>query len=35
MVNRQFWLKRIEDACKRRSVVWLSGVRRVGKTWQK
>ena len=32
MVNRQFWLKRIEDAWKRRSVVWLSGVRRVGKT---
>ena len=32
MVNRQFWLKRIEDAWKRRLVVWLSGVRRVGKT---
>ena len=32
MVKRQFWLNRIETAWKRRSVVWLSGVRRVGKT---
>ena len=32
MVNRQFWLNRIETAWERRSVVWLSGVRRVGKT---
>ena len=32
MVDRQFWRDRIENAWKRRSVVWLSGVRRVGKT---
>ncbi|RKU09956.1 ATPase [Candidatus Poribacteria bacterium] len=32
MVDRQFWRNRIETAWKRRSVVWLSGVRRVGKT---
>ncbi len=32
MVKRRFWLARIEQAWQRRSVVWLSGVRRVGKT---
>ena len=32
MINRQFWHNRIETAWERRSVVWLSGVRRVGKT---
>jgi len=32
MIRREYWLKRIEDAWSRRSVVWLSGVRRVGKT---
>ena len=32
MVDRQFWRDRIETAWERRSVVWLSGVRRVGKT---
>ena len=32
MVKRQFWLNRIEIAWERRSVIWLSGVRRVGKT---
>ena len=32
MVQRQFWLSQIETAWQRRSVVWLSGVRRVGKT---
>ena len=32
MVDRQFWRNRIETAWKHRSVVWLSGVRRVGKT---
>ena len=30
--KRQFWLQYIEDSWKRRSVLWLSGVRRVGKT---
>ena len=33
MVQRQFWLSQIETAWQRRSVVWLSGVRRVGKTF--
>jgi predicted AAA+ superfamily ATPase len=32
MVQRRFWLEQIEQAWKRRSVVWLSGVRRAGKT---
>ena len=32
MVHRKFWQKQLEDAWKRRSIVWLSGVRRVGKT---
>src|SRR3989304_5089100 len=32
MVQRRFWSKQIEEAWKRRSVVWLSGVRRAGKT---
>ena len=33
MVKRRFWVNYIEQAWKRRSVVWLSGVRRVGKTF--
>jgi predicted AAA+ superfamily ATPase len=32
MINRSLWLERIKQAWARRSVVWLSGVRRVGKT---
>ncbi len=32
MVKRRFWIDQLERAWKRRSVVWLSGVRRVGKT---
>ena len=32
MIDRQFWRDRIEAAWERRSVVWVSGVRRVGKT---
>lgn len=32
MTQRPFWSQRIEQAWKRRAVVWLSGVRRVGKT---
>ena len=32
MAHRQFWLSKIEEAWQRRTVVWLSGVRRVGKT---
>jgi len=32
MKIRRFWLSRIETAWRHRSVVWLTGVRRVGKT---
>lgn len=32
MVRRDYWTDRIERAWQRRSVVWLHGVRRVGKT---
>jgi len=33
MVKRKFWINRINCAWKERSVIWLSGVRRVGKTF--
>lgn len=32
MVKRQYWIGRIESAWRKYSVVWLAGVRRVGKT---
>ncbi|MEN8261777.1 MAG: AAA family ATPase [Pseudomonadota bacterium] len=32
MIKRTLWLDRIQQAWTRRSIVWLSGVRRVGKT---
>jgi len=32
MVKRTAWLKLIEESWRRKSVIWLSGVRRVGKT---
>ena len=32
MIRRPFWERRIEAAWRRRSVVWLMGVRRVGKS---
>ena len=32
MNKRPFWIQRIEQGWKKRPVVWLSGVRRVGKT---
>ena len=32
VVARQYWIDRIEAAWKHRTVIWLSGVRRVGKT---
>jgi len=32
MVKRRYWLDAIEARWRKRSVVWLSGVRRVGKT---
>jgi len=32
MVRRRHWIARIEEAWRKRSVVWLAGVRRAGKT---
>jgi predicted AAA+ superfamily ATPase len=32
VIDRPFWFTRIENAWKEAPVVWLSGVRRVGKT---
>jgi hypothetical protein len=32
MVKRHFWLKKIAEGLQKRSVLWFSGVRRVGKT---
>lgn len=32
MVNRGYWIARIEQAWRERPVLWLTGVRRVGKT---
>ena len=32
MKSRKFWRRELKAACARRSVVWLSGVRRAGKT---
>lgn len=33
MVKREFWIHKIESCWERRSIIWLSGVRRVGKTF--
>ena len=33
MVHRTYWVKLLNSAWSRKSVVWLSGVRRVGKTF--
>lgn len=33
MVQRHFWQELVEQAWRQRSVVWLAGVRRVGKTF--
>ncbi len=33
MVQRRYWIELVERAWERRSVVWLAGVRRVGKTF--
>ncbi len=33
MVKRNYWVKEIEKSWQTRSVIWLSGVRRVGKTY--
>ena len=32
MVQRTFWIERVEREWRRRRIVWLAGVRRVGKT---
>ncbi len=32
IIQRLFWKKLIEQAWEKRSVVWLMGVRRIGKT---
>jgi predicted AAA+ superfamily ATPase len=32
LIKRQFWLKKISKAWEHRSIIWLSGVRRTGKT---
>ena len=32
MVRRTFWLSRVEEGWRRRSLLWLRGVRRTGKT---
>jgi hypothetical protein len=32
MVVREFWIEKVENGWKRRNILWLSGVRRVGKT---
>lgn len=32
MIQRDFWVNQIENAWKKRTIVWLTGVRRIGKT---
>jgi predicted AAA+ superfamily ATPase len=32
MIERRFWIDRVEAAWRKRAIVWLSGVRRAGKT---
>ena len=33
MVTRNYWVESLESAWQRKSVIWLSGVRRAGKTF--
>lgn len=33
MIKRTFWIKKVNDAWEEKSVIWLSGVRRAGKTF--
>lgn len=33
MVKREYWIKEILDGWRKKNVLWLSGVRRVGKTY--
>jgi uncharacterized protein len=32
MIRRDFWINRVQEAWKFASLIWLTGVRRVGKT---
>jgi predicted AAA+ superfamily ATPase len=32
MFPREFWIKKIQEAWRLRSIIWLVGVRRIGKT---
>ena len=32
LVRRRYWIKALEDAWRKRSVIWMAGVRRTGKT---
>jgi predicted AAA+ superfamily ATPase len=32
MIERPFWIQRIEEAWRVAPIVWLAGVRRIGKT---
>ncbi|MGZ6254508.1 MAG: ATP-binding protein [Candidatus Chromulinivorax sp.] len=32
MIQREFWKNRIEQAWKKKTIIWLMGVRRIGKT---
>jgi len=33
MIKRSFWIEKIEDFWEKKSIIWLSGVRRAGKTF--
>jgi len=33
MIKREYWINQIQELWKQRSIIWLSGVRRAGKTF--
>lgn len=33
MIKRKYWQRKLEEAWKQRSIIWLAGIRRVGKTF--
>ena len=33
MIERKYWQTKLEEAWKKRSIIWLAGIRRVGKTY--
>lgn len=33
MIKRKYWQDKLEEAWKKRSIIWLAGIRRVGKTY--